>query len=96
MVTKDSEALARVCKWDDDQLKVGLEILSWHESFKTKDFEEANTRQKSSVIKEGKKFLMSQDLFARFTKVPKSLMVEKSPEILEGINERIFFLICNR
>ena len=84
MPVKETEALVRICKWDDEQLHIGLEIISKFESFKTKDTDEMNISRRASSMKEGKKFSMTQDLFAKFSKVSKELMVQNSEDILKG------------
>ena len=94
MGPKQTEALTRFCKWDDEQLRIGLEIISKYESFKTKDTDEVNLRKKTSLLKDGKKFRMTVDLFSKFSKVPKEDLTTKRNEILGGNLRKIMFSKC--
>ena len=81
--SKETEALARWCKWDEQQLTLASEIIKKYECFETKDSSVTITK-KANTLKKGGKFSMTQDMFFKFTKIHKSVMLEKSEDIFKG------------
>ena len=84
MNSKQTEALTRWCKWDEDQLSIGLKIIQKYEGFETKDSISSITK-KASKLKIGGKLNMTQDMFFKLTKIPKSILLARSDDIFKGI-----------
>ena len=84
MNAKVCESLVRFCKWDEGQLKIGLEIINKYESFQLKDTSSAKSLKRASSWKNGGKVSMTADLFYKFTKLSKAVLKEKSPAVLKG------------
>ena len=83
---KESESVVRFMKWDDEQIKDALEIIQKYEAYQTSD-SRARGLSKSSF---GGTFIMSQDLFGKFTKLPKGLLQQKKDLVISGIPKYFF------
>ena len=59
-----------------------MEIIEKYQSFKTKDAK-TNIGKNSSSLKQGK-ILMTLDIFSKFTKLSKEVLLEKSGLVLGG------------
>ena len=84
MTPRECETINRMCKWDSEHLQKGENLVNKYEEFQTLDAHD-NIPKKRKAIKEGTRLNMNQDLFVKFSRLSKDLIVNNESSVLQSL-----------